>query len=84
MKTREQYKKKKAHCVTVQVQEVDHKHTVQCSLEKMPNEHVVLLRKAPWDWMATSLHAVILFVGIMMEAVMIQIAVICMPRMGVS
>lgn len=34
--------------------------------------------------MATSLHAVIPFVGIMMEPVMIQIAVICMPRMGVS
>ena len=66
----------------VQAQDVE--HTVQCSTEKLPKKHVVLLRKAPWDWMTTSLHAVIPLVVIMMEPFMIESAAICMPRIGVG
>ena len=86
-KTRVQYKRKKAQAqaqhVTIQVQEVD---SVRISVEKVASKHVVLKRIPPWDWMTTSLHAVIswfkmtLFDG----AIMVQNGAIGMHRMGVG
>ena len=95
VRTRQQQKKKKAQAQaqrsTSQVQEVEHSYgqelehlDVQISAEKT-SKHVVLHRKAPWDWMATSSHALTPFVGIMMEpTIMIQNGAIRMPRMGVG
>ena len=84
-KTRNQYKKKaqsQAQRVTIQMQEVD---SIQISAKKV-SKHVVLHRKAPWDWMATSWHAVISYVGMasFIGTIMVQNGVICMRRMGVG
>ena len=50
------------------------------------SKHMVLHRMAPWDWMATSLYAVIPSVGIIIMGpmIMVQNGVIRMPRMGVG
>ena len=76
VKTREQYKRKKAEAqlyVTFQqVQEVKHLD-IQISVEKETSKRVVLYRKAPETSIATLLHAVIPCIGIIMEPmIMIQ------------
>ena len=95
VRTRQHHKKKaqiKAQAQSIQVQEVKHSYgqevehlDVQISAEKA-SKHVVLHHMAPWDWMATSSHAVTPYVEmIMMEPmIMIQNGAICMPRMGVG
>ena len=96
VRTRQHYKKKQAKQAqaqrsTSQVQEVEHLYgqelehlDVQISAEKT-SKHVVLHCKAPWDWMATSSHAVTPFIGIIMEpTIMVQNGAIRMPRRGVG
>ena len=86
-KTRKQYKKKaqaQAQRVTSQVQEVD---SVQIGVEK-PGKHVVLqcIQSRAWDWVATSPHAVILYVEMtsLVGMIMVQNGAIWRPRMGVG
>ena len=92
-KTRNQKKAKaqaQAQQVTVQVQEVDHiqemEHSVQISVGNVASKHVVLHHQAPWDWMATSSHAVISWIGMAFfdELIMVQNGAIWRPRMGVG
>ena len=92
VRTRQQYKRRKAQAkakaLRVKIQEVDHsqeiEHSeVQISVENA-SKHVVLKRKAPWDCVATLLHAIIAFIGIMVKPIMIQHGAIGMRRMGVG
>ena len=55
-RTRQQYKRKKALHVTVQLSFKEVEHTVRVEYEKKPGEHVVLQRtkQVPWDGSATS------------------------------
>ena len=49
------------------------------------SKHVVLHHKAPWDWIATSLHAVLAFVEVMIEQlIMVQNAAIGLRPIGVG
>ena len=85
VKTREQYKRRKAqaHHVTIQVQEVERTGIKSYIVEKEASEHVVLQLGA-WS-MATSLHAVISRFGTsFIGTIMVQNGVIYMRRMGVG
>lgn len=87
-KTRQQYKQGeaqvKAQALRVTNQEVEHSE-VQITVVENASKHVVLHRKAPWDCVATLLHAIIVFVRSMIESIiMVQNGTIEMPRMGVG
>ena len=89
VKTREQYKRKKAaQALHVTVQEVDHSQEVdslRISVEKEASKSTVLKRMTLWNCVATSLHAVISRFGMTsFGTIMIQNGVIGMRRMGVG
>ena len=56
---------------------------MQVSVEKEASKHVILRHEAPWEWSATSLHAVIPYVGITFFIGMIMIGMNRRPLIDV-